>query len=162
MSVFKAISFITGHHFPLYLAVQTTLLQLIINHKWFYVLWNQQDFLRTEHIQAGTVTFPHCTEKKPNCDLSAEVCTELRLLWNVPPQIQLVPFATNEKKKETLVGLFFTGWNKFCQCIHWSQHIHEVIYFFMYCSIHLLELIPPKMTWMNGSYAVQPVCCLWY
>lgn len=38
-----------------------------------------------------------------------------------------------------------------------SQHMHtnEVIYFFMDSSIHLLEPIPLKMTWMNGSYTVN-------
>lgn len=30
---------------------------IIISRKLFYVLWNQWDFLRNEHIQAGTATF---------------------------------------------------------------------------------------------------------
>lgn len=137
-----------------------TLLQLIINiiifiisRKLFYVLWNQWDFLRNEHIQAGTATFLlTVTEKKkqPNCDLNAEVCTEPWLLWNVPPpKIQLVPFATNERKKQQQqqpkywVGLFFNRNKTNSKSTHaysWSQ----VIYFFMDSSIHLLEQIPPK------------------
>lgn len=107
--------------------------------------------------------FPHCTEYTPNCDLNAEVCTEPWLLWNVPPQTQLVPFATNEKKntkqkKCSTKGFFFfqdeaNSASTFTKVntYWWSQ----VIYFFMDSSIHLLKMIPPKMTWLNGNYTVN-------
>lgn len=109
--------------------------------------------------------FPHCTENTPNCDLNAEVCTEPWLLWNVPPQIQLVPFATNEKTKQNkkyiakLLFFFFFRMKQILQ-VHSLKSTHaywwsQLIYFFMDSSIHLLELIPPKMTWLNGNYTVN-------
>lgn len=59
----------------------------------------------------------------------------------------------NKRKKKKCISeglLFFQDEANLPVHSQWSQ----VIYFFMDCSIHKHEMIPPKMTWMNGSYTV--------
>lgn len=105
-SIFKAISFIIGHSFQLYLLKMTvfkTLRQLIINGKLFSVCKNQQDFLRNEYTHAGTATFLLTVPKNtPNCDLNAEVCAEPWLLWNVPPRVRTVSAICNKRQNGSL------------------------------------------------------------
>lgn len=81
--------------------------------------------------------------------------------------MQLVPFATNEEEKKASLRVYFlqdktnsastfTEVNT-CILMKWRY-----LFFLMNSKIHLRELIPPKMTWVNGSYTVKFVCCHWY
>lgn len=120
----------------------------------FFCLWNERDFLRNECTQAGTTTLsPHCNEKEkkkkhsPNCDLNAEIWPEAQLLWNVPPQTQLVPFATNEKKNAFLRDYCFFRMKQICQYIH--NEVNLFIFLWIVVYINTRRYLLKWLGWME-------------
>lgn len=74
-------------------------LQLIINGKLFSVCEIYGIFSGMSTPKQAPPLFPHCTENTKLTSLPRYVLNR-DFLRNVPPQIQLVPFATNKQKMD--------------------------------------------------------------
>lgn len=109
--------------------------------------------------------FPHCTEYTPNCDLNAEVCTEPWLLWNVPPQTQLVPFATNEKKHKTKKVFFFqdeaNSASTFTKVNTYILMKSSYLFFYGF-QYTFTQDDTSKNDLVEWKLYCKFVCCLWY
>lgn len=140
----------------------------MVNHdrlNYFFSLWHQRDFLRKwvhprRHRHFFSSLYREKKKKKrtklwPQCRGMYWTVTFVKR--STPNTVSAI--RNKRKKKWITEGLFFSGRSKFCQYIHKSQHMHtdEVkLFIFLWILVYIkLQTIPPKMTWMNGSYTVN-------